>query len=404
MKIVHINTFDKGGAGKAAIRLHNSLLSKNIDSYFLTLGNNEEISNKIVIPKFQPTFLQKVSNKLGLPLTRLHKNETILKDTTGKYEFFSFPYTDYQLHEHPDVVSADIIHLHWVSNFVDIYSFFKNIKKPIIWTLHDMNPFFGGFHYRNDQITNQENFQTLEQNFLESKKKAYRHKDNLHIVTLCNWMTEEVKNNSILQKYPIHKIPNSIDVSIFKPHPKETIRQKLDIPLDKKVILFISEHVDNFRKGFDLLEKALQEVLPKWNDQLHLVCIGNVKNKIQQNNIQHIEYISKEQDISELYAAADLFILPSREDNLPNVMLESLCSGTPVISYSIGGMKEHISHQNNGYLADLSKKNSLANTIDLFLNEGVKLSREEISKQAHQKFSFHRQSETFQDLYHQIIQ
>ena len=150
MKIVHISTSDKGGAGIAALRLHKGLLQQNVDSSFLSLfgsGTGETNSEFNINPSVQLSNLQKIKRKFGLPVTQVERNLRMLKGIKGDYEIFSFPFSDFQIEQHPLVQSADIINLHWVAGLINYPSFFKFIKKPVVWTLHDMNPFMGGFHY-----------------------------------------------------------------------------------------------------------------------------------------------------------------------------------------------------------------------------------------------------------------
>ena len=157
LNVLHISTHNKGGAGNASYRLHLALNENGtINSKFLQRGDkksfNEKVSN---IPQRKHLFYHKIANKLGVPILNWHKNRKIIANNEGDYEKISFPCNDFQVEDHPWVQDADILNLHWISDFINYPSFFKSIcNKKVIWTLHDMNPFKGLFHYQEDEIRN----------------------------------------------------------------------------------------------------------------------------------------------------------------------------------------------------------------------------------------------------------
>jgi len=173
MKILHINSSDKGGAGIAALRLHRAMLSQEIDSCFMSLDN--EINDGIHYVRFNTKKEELVKPKQPLLTLRNYLSEKI-KGTYSKdliefeknvishkkkykvyynqenYEIFSTPFSNYDLTESEAYKQADVIHLHWVAGYLDYPSFFENNKKPVVWTIHDENPFRGGFHYKADEL------------------------------------------------------------------------------------------------------------------------------------------------------------------------------------------------------------------------------------------------------------
>src|SRR5687767_5520324 len=133
MKVVHVSTFDTGGAAIAAARLHKGLLLEGIGSSFISLF----VSNKIGFPnKFEfkqkgsSSVLKRVKGKFGISVSQADRNRDLIKGRKGNFELFSFPFTDYCVEDHPLIQEADIVHLHWVSNFINYETFFKSIKKP----------------------------------------------------------------------------------------------------------------------------------------------------------------------------------------------------------------------------------------------------------------------------------
>ncbi len=315
-----------------------------------------------------------------------------------QYELFSFPETSYRVERHPLVLNADIVHLHWVSGFINYPTFFKAIKQPIVWTLHDMNPMLGGFHYHEDSLNNS-NFKQLESACLAIKTEALRCKSNMQLVTPSKWMSEEAKSRDVLSSFSQKTLLNGLDTDIYKPLDREKCRTELNIPLDKKVLLFVAEDLKNRRKGFDLLLGALE--LLNDNSSVELVTIGNA-SAFKGDGCIHLGMIGDDAQLAKVYAAADLFLLPSREDNLPNVMLEALCCGTPVILFALGGMKEVIDDGRNGYLAPEVGSASLGASINQFLTNGVALERDEIASVARRMFALERQATHYLKLYQDL--
>jgi glycosyltransferase involved in cell wall biosynthesis len=363
LKILHISTNDFGGAGIAAIRLHKALLHNNIDSNFLCLNKTS------IGTPYTEKFVQKKAYWLFRLLRRLklvryaHESNTqSLRDKTGNYEMFSFPGTDCHIANHPLVNNADIIHLHWVANFLDWDSFFKKVKKPIVWTLHDMNPFLGGFHYLEDRNRNQALFQHLEEKYISVKINAVKDKENMHIVCPSHWMYTQSTKSQILGKYPHSVIPNSIPVTTFKPLDKLKSRAIFGLPPNKKIILFVAASLSNPRKGFELLLKALDH-LNSEDYVLAVVGYSSWRDFPQTASFYNLGQIEDEELLAAAYSTADIFVIPSIEDNLPNTMLESLACGTPIVGFNIGGIPDVVIDGFNGFMATKVEYAELYHTI-----------------------------------------
>ena len=163
MKVLHITYTDAGGAGIAAMRIHKSLRQHGIESSLLvadktSLEENVYTAETCFSPSYIPPknkFLRKIkklARKRGYFLTpQEHYNRLVDLIPSVHKTFFTSPLSCYNLNLHPAVLDADIIHLHWVANFVDYPTFFPTINKPIVWTLHDENLAYGGFHYGRDR-------------------------------------------------------------------------------------------------------------------------------------------------------------------------------------------------------------------------------------------------------------
>ena len=189
LKIVHISASVNGGAGIAAYRIHEALLGKNVNSVFLSLdtplGSGFKSCTKVDKPQLNlfERGIRKVIRitdryySLGKLLPRKYYTAQLAKLLPLlNCEVASLPYSVYNILKHPLVINADIIHLHWVGGMLDYPSFFLQNKKPVAWTLHDMNPALGLFHYKNDVIRNDEISSGLDNVIKTIKTKAIKNR------------------------------------------------------------------------------------------------------------------------------------------------------------------------------------------------------------------------------------
>jgi glycosyltransferase involved in cell wall biosynthesis len=402
MKILHICTFDTGGAGKAALRLHEILLKNKVESKFLCLHRKNY--NEPEVFKFEKpssSLFKKILNKIGLLKTQSSLNFKKIGNKKGRYEMFSFPNTDYALHEHPLLKEADIINLHWIANFLDYYSFFNKVEKPVVWTLHDANPFLGGFHLEEDINSNKFEFGELEILLRNYKEKILQFKSNIVVVTPSIWLCKKSQESISFRNRSHYIIPNGVNEFIFQRYNKELATQIWNGKKDTCKLLFVSKYLSSNNKGLHLLFEAL-DYLKSYN--LEIWAIGETNDSLNCSNVKYLGTIDDDRLMALAYSAADAFIIPSKNENLPNVMLESLICGTPVISFKIGGIAEVIDDGFNGIFAlDISAFH-LAEAIKKFIANKNSFDSEEIRKHAIQKFSTRKQGSSYIDLYNSLLQ
>ncbi len=408
MKIVHVSTSDKGGAGIAAVRLHTAILHAGIDSTLLTkLRFTDDIPFHF---QFNPrqNFINRAFKKLGLS-EDVNKSsaEKHLANRPKGYEYFSFPYSEMDLLQHDAIRNADIIHLHWVSDyFLDFPSFFKKINKPVVWTLHDMNPFTGGCHHADDcrgfmesclecpQLKN-----TIDDSYaarvLAVKFNTLAEQPDLKmkIVTPSSWLMHESFHSVLFSRFQHKVIRNIIDVKKFTIQDKIKCRIKLKLPVDRKIIMFIANDIDNVRKGITYLKQAMERV------DAVLCGVGKNSSDVDFENFISVGYVSSEEQLAEIYNAADVFVLPSLAENFPNTICESLLCGTPVVAFDVGGIPELI-NENNGRTATLKNVNSLIAAIHEVLENPMEFNQEKIRYEALEKFNPEVVVKKHIDLYH----
>ena len=400
MKILHIVHSVTGGAGIAALNLHNTLNQiEGIESFIIEKMDPSVIDPNITTIYENKNIFYRLKRKLGLTPEVKNRKLIPMFPRHNEYEIATFPTSSYRLEDLDIVKQVDIIHLHWISNFVNYPTFFKNIKKPIVWTIHDRNPFSGIFHTKLDLVNNQYLLK-LDTKTKNIKKNSITKNDNISFVFPSLWMLNESNENEVFNKYPKYCIPNSVDCSyVFD---RDKLRKEFNIDNNKKNLLFIAHSIDIPRRGFYIMKEVLKNI---HSDNYNLITVGGEKIDLENEKCLHIHFktTSNRELIHKIYSVADVQILPTLEDNLPNVMLESFACGTPVISFSNGGMAEHITTGENGILIDEIGSDPLKNAILDFLNDKYIFDRAKIRQYAEEHFSSDTIASKYKDLYINLL-
>lgn len=423
MKVLIVNTFDRGGAANACKRLHLGLLEAGVDSKVLLKNKQNNwpqsflLHPKIITPstgKKLRTKSIRILKELKI-YSRTPKKQKpgipFLQKRSEKLEMYSFPHSNYDITESPLYQQADIINLHWVANFLDYKSFFIKNTKPVVWTLHDMNPFLGIDHYTEKyigmdrhgepisrSISKEES--NINRDFVDFKKDCIEQIENLTVITPSRWLAAEASKSEAFKDRKMKIIPNSLDVNVFAPRDQKTSREILSLPLDKRIILFVADSVANHRKGFSYLVKALKE----FQTEETLLCAVGSNIKLRSNdNLIELGEIKDERLMSVVYSAADVFVIPSLIDNLPNTVLESLMCGTPVIGFPVGGIPDMIDHGKNGLLTEEVSVKSLVRALKDFLDNPEMFDRKEIRRVAKEKYDEKVQAKKYIELFNEIL-
>ncbi len=420
IKILHICTQDFDGAGIAAYRLHIGLKSIGINSKMLVLYK-QSLDSDVVRFVQNNNILRRQWNRLRSTL--VSSEFKAYKDTRPKgLELFSDDRTTYNISGHPLVKEADIINLRWIARMVDYREFFSNIHhKPIVWRLSDMNPFTGGCHYSQGctkyetgcgacpQLgSNDPN--DLSKKIFKKKEKAYK-RHNIHVVVPSKWLRNCAQTGSMFKDFKIEVIPNGIPTKVFKKQDKRFVRDLLNLPQDKALILF-GAHYKTERKGFRYLIDALRLIKERITDasKIALVVFGPQLSedyflKDVGFPVYSLGYIKDKSLLSCVYSAADIFVLPSLEDNCPNTVLESFACETPVVGFNIGGLLDIVRHGENGLLATTRNAEELAEQIKWMIDHPKQ--REQMGlnarKVVEQEYTLEIQAKRYQELYSSIL-
>ena len=395
LKVVHLNTYDgNGGAGRACMRLNRALLSKGIDSKIAVhykFGKNPQIET------FNSNLIQKAYTAATIIAERILAKRFLKPGRTP----FSFAWFGRSVIHHPDVKNADIIHLHWVnhdflnpSHLAEI----AKLNKPVAWTFHDSNAFTGGCHvrYTCDHFKRQCGDCPLLKNaspndishqIWRQKKEAY-HVLNFTIIAPSAWMGNSVRESSLMIGKDIMQIPNTLETDVFKPIDKSEARKQLDLPVDKFIFLsgFMPSRKD-LHKGTSYLLESLALLKKRADitaDRIELVIFGN-RNTDDMPDFPFktcfLGTINDDEKLAACYSAADAFLIPSLEDNLPYTVMESLACGTPVIAFTTGGIPDMVQHEYNGYLAAYRSAESFADGMEWIIKHPEKEKLQQQSRQ-----------------------
>ena len=266
-----------------------------------------------------------------------------------------------------------------------------------------MLPFQGGFHYKEDEVRCPKDLIRLNNQQYRIKRQALSQKEgnSMTIIAPSNWLLNLSSHSELLGRFLHKHISYGIDVNVFKLLNKEESKVTLGLSKEKLAVLFVAEHLYNHRKGFDMVLELIKD--EKINSTCLFIAVGKVKEVPQIPEIKYLGIISEEKEMSVIYNAADIFIIPSREDNLPNTMIESLCCGTPVVGFSIGGLKESISNYENGMLADSISVSELKDALVTCIKNNKIFNREKISSDAHLKYASEIQLKSYLNIYNEYL-
>lgn len=305
----------------------------------------------------------------------------------------------------PEFQEADIIHLHWINQGMLSLKGIRQILesgKPVVWTMHDVWPATAICHLTLEC----RNFTTQchhcwylpgggGKNDLSArvwrKKQAMLDAGNVSFVACSQWLASEARQSALLAGHKIVSIPNPIDTRVYRRFSQVEARRQLGLPENQRLMLFVSQRVTNRYKGMDYLVEACQKLAKQHPDmvaQTGIIILGGHAEEVASQlpfKTYPLGYVSDEKQIVRVYNAADVFVLPSLSENLPNTIMEAMACGVPAVGFNVGGIPEEIDHQKNGYVAAYRDAEDLAHGLRWVLFEAGReqMAQAAISKVAH---------------------
>lgn len=387
MKVVHLATTDLGGSYKAVERIHRAFCMQGVESAVLlrTKYHEDSVGTQVIDTPFK-SLVSKIKNAGNLLLS---KGE-IISDYFGT-----------NMSKHPAVKKADVIILHWVNSFIS----YRNVEqlltlgKPVLWVAHDMWNCTGGCHIDHycgnyEQgcgkcpLLHSAREHDLSRRNFERKARAVRagrtlddpartdvgsgrragadrRPGSLTLVGPSKWSAQCAEHSRIWQGRRITWIFNPIDYEQYRRMgDREALRVKYGVKTDKKIILFGAYGaLSNRAKGVENLQKALMCLD---SEKYLLTVFGNKDGeRIEGCSLEthYLGYIRSEEEMTEVYNLADVFIAPSEQESFCYTVGEALACGTPVVGFRIGGIAEQVTHRANGYLAEYGSYEQLADGI-----------------------------------------
>jgi glycosyltransferase involved in cell wall biosynthesis len=414
MNVAHFTSEMFGGAGIAAQRLHEALRRQNVESRLYYGEGTPFVEN--CEPVFQiNSFFWRNAAALA-QAWRNRRNAPGCLVTSPRW----IRRTRLQdLGPRPDVVN-----LHWISRWIDQPSFFASLPPhlPVVWSLHDMNPFTGGCHHAGNCERFTDYCRECPQlknpgprddafRFFEIKKRCYTGK-NLHVISSSDWMSAQARRSALLRHArSFHTIPLGLDTESFKPIDKSCARQALAIDGERFVVGFACADLSSPDKGGLLLAEALHALADKTNITLLIFGAGKLPDNGGRSEpdgryqIIELGSINSPRLQSQFYSACDVFAAPSRIESFGLTALEAMACGTPVVAFETGGLVDIVADGKTGLLEKkVGSVAGLRNQLDWMLqhpaerrNMGL-AARERVKKQFPSALMGSRYMELYREL------
>lgn len=412
--VLHLNISDGGGGvGKAAYRLHRALCHEGVDSAMLVNFKTTQDPRVAVCGRKSYAQLR----------TRLDKLPRLFSKT-GHWEYASFNFLP-----NPAVKLAwtryrpQILHLHWIGDGLLPLQYFPDFADlPTIATLHGRWLFNGAQHLHSDQSRRfvdgflsgnsdpQDGGLDVDR-WVWQRKKRYLAQNPFEVLALSRWMQRDAQRSLLLGKRKVHLLPNGLDRSCFYPRSKNEARSRLQLPQGKKLVLFGANFATQDRnKGYLDFVRAIQQIESARRANFEVVVFGSDRPSSllpYKTHTHFLGYLREEEELALAYSACDVFVLPSRQDNLPNTVMESLACGTPCVAYDVGGVSDMIESGVTGFLVPPKQVDALAQRLEqlLLMPES---SQQELAANAveriRQGFDIRSQANRMHQLYRDVIE
>ena len=382
MRILIVNTSERtGGAAVAAGRLVSALNNSGVQARMLV--RDKQTTNPVVV-----TLPKGVRSRWRFFWERwtifwhLHFN---------RHNLFAIDVanTGADITSLPEFKQADVIHLSWINQGMLSLSCIRKIVnsgKPVVWTMHDIWPATAICHLtlgcnnfkqqcrRCKYLPGGGGDNDLSAKVWNKKKRIYE-KSDIHFVACSRWLADQARQSQLLRGHHVFAIPNPIDTHVFTPKSKVESAERMNLPTNKRLILFAAQRATNVNKGLAYLVEAcrlLAAQYPDMKDNTALVVLGGKANQAVAElpfPTIPIDYVSDTPTLVSLYNAVHTFVLPSLSENLPNTIMEAMACGVPCVGFHVGGIPEEIDHKKNGYVARYRDAADLAQGIRWVLCE-----------------------------------
>ncbi|MEM6690904.1 MAG: glycosyltransferase [Planctomycetota bacterium] len=422
MRVEHFNRMTHGGAAIAAWRLHRALIEEGVDSWMLYdrrvgIDNQDLAGDDRVLP---------ASWKEAPPLTRLLDYLRYRIDRTRFRFSMKSRHPGAEIYTSPrdrrsrrDSGSLpEIVHLHWISRLIDYPTFFGSLESnhPIVWTLHDMNAITGGCHFSDGcrrheagcghcPVLHHPTEHDLSQRNYEIKRASIQRFNNLHVVAPSLWLAKLARSSMIFDSKTVHHIPYGVNLDDFRPLDLLKARRRLNLDPTKRYVCFGAADMRSRRKGGAFLSASLKRLPGDLGIEAIVFGSGDLGISDSHIPIHNVGQLSTSDQKRTVYSAADLFILPSLEDNLPLTGLESLACGTPIVAFGVGGIPDYVRPEVSGWTVPVTDSSLMAAKIV----EGIQSTNRQMLRDSARnlivrEYSSQREAVAYQSIYQQAAE
>ena len=375
MKVLQLNHSDiNGGAARAAYRIHHALLNTGIVSQMLV---NVAASGDWTVQGPTSKWAKAIGRIRPQVATQVRQ---LLR--TGNPIIHSPALLPSSWPERLNSSDADVVHLHWVQGEMLSIADIARIRKPIVWTLHDMWAFCGAEHYttdhrwregyRRDNRPAHESGFDLNRHIWQRKCKHWRRPQQ--IVCPSQWLADCVRASALMHEWPVAVVPNPIDIERGQPIDKPLARQLMGLPQDCPLLLFGAMGGGNDpRKGIDLLAASLAQLGSE--PSLQVVVFGQLAPQSPPQlgfPVYYTGHLHDDLSLRSLYSAADVMVVPSRQEAFGQTASEAHACGTPVVAFNTGGLPDIVVDRVTGALAEPFVPASLAAAIRWVLEDPLR--------------------------------
>lgn len=430
MRIDHVNTLTTGGAAIAALRLHESLLEAGVESRFCYQPPRRERQRRAAATEksagseglhwAKPTCsltgrLKQVARRRWQKIRLKHA----LRGRPPGLEIFTLPMQEAATPVDFADRRTDILHLHWISGFIDYPSFFAKVDSqlPIVWTLHDMNPLTGGCHYanacaqykescRNCPQVSPRNAATFAHRSWQVKHEALQG-TNLHLVAPSRWMQQCAENSSLGQlARSVTTIPHGLNLEDFRPLEKHSAKARWGLPAEAITVGCGAASLRNPRKGFQDILTALSRLQTK--RKIHLVCVGEVASGIslpEHVRLCALGTLKDSESLAWAYSAMDVLAQPSRAESFGLVSAEAMACGVPLVAYNATAMPEYVLPGQTGLLSEVGDVAGFTDDLQWMLDhqDGRRRMGQAARRFAEQHFDRRDQADRHLQLYRTVL-
>ena len=427
LNVTQLGFSDKiGGAAIASLRLNEALNQNNSLDVSSSLRVSSKITNITEVHELFNSPLLKFWNK-RLPSL----NQKLILNFKSKYNSYNnYALLPTGLYSHIKSylrTKTDIVNMHWLgSNMLSIWEI-GMLPSNILWTMHDQWAFCGGEHYDTNSIMGSDkdgvssrfarsytakSRSTTESGFDINRlcwnlKKRFWTNFNPMIICPSNWMKSCVEKSVLFEASKIRVIPNCIDTNKWLAIDKSLARNLLGLQQEAKILLFGAfSDLSDKRKGGDLLIASINHLIAtnNYRSNVQLLVFGPSSRVMSRNlkcPVHFLGHLDNDISLIAAYSAADVVLLPSRLDNLPNVGLEAFSCSTPLVAFNSGGVVDIVDDMMDGRISPDFSPISFSACISWCIDDPDRLFRLGINarKKAVSKWSYNRISNLYFEAY-----